>query len=71
MRTGAQVSFEQMAVAHRQSIFEVFRYKVDDLLARKGRAAAKQGIRSFRTRPRGPRAFDSDLDATEPADSPR
>jgi hypothetical protein len=71
MRTAAQVSFEPMAIALRQSIFEVVRDKLDDLLAREGRAATKQGVRSFRTRSRGPRAFGFDLDATEPADSPR
>jgi hypothetical protein len=71
MRTAAQVSFEPMAIAHGQGIFEVVRDKLDDLLAREGRAATKQGIRSFRTQSRGPRAFGFDLDATEPADSPR
>jgi hypothetical protein len=41
MRTAAQMGIEAAAIACRQRIVEVVRDKLDDLLAREGRAATK------------------------------
>ena len=47
MRAAAQVGFEPMAVARRQSVFEVVRDKLDDLLAHERGATTEHGYQAL------------------------